>query len=205
MAGVHTLRPGPAVCAAARTGLVAVASANDGRVVRAGLTVTGLDLLFPIIVAREDVACLEPAPDAYLAAASRLGLNPASCLAYETPEKASAPPTSHRWTSSTSAPPPGQSTGPEVDQASGAAAVGTPHRHHPSPEAARPSARGYSHQGTHAPTTRAGSGHGRGAARARGSRAPYGATGLAERPSVPEVHAIQCHSPACSGSGSAAV
>ncbi|MCJ1676240.1 HAD family hydrolase [Streptomyces sp. APSN-46.1] len=72
------------------TGPVAVASANDGRIGRAGIAVAGLAHLFPVIVAREDVVRLEPAPDAYLTAATRLGLEPASCIAYETDEGISA-------------------------------------------------------------------------------------------------------------------
>lgn len=87
LANAHQVRPVTAVVAAAHAaaakGPVAVASANDGRIVRAGLTAVGLAHLFPVIVAREDVAGLKPAPDAYLTAASRLGLDPTSCLAYE--------------------------------------------------------------------------------------------------------------------------
>ncbi|WP_381805685.1 HAD family hydrolase [Streptomyces niveus] len=87
LANTHQVRPITAVIAvahaAAQQGPVAVASANDGRIVRAGLAVAGLAHLFPVIVAREDVAALKPAPDAYLTVAARLGLDPTSCLAYE--------------------------------------------------------------------------------------------------------------------------
>lgn len=62
---------------------MAVASANDGQVVRAGLAVAGLDDLFGIVVAREHVTRLKPAPDAYLLAAAELGTAPGNCLAFE--------------------------------------------------------------------------------------------------------------------------
>ncbi|MGW7415046.1 hypothetical protein [Streptomyces sp. NPDC054863] len=45
---------------------MAIASAHDGHVVRAGPAATGLDSLFHTIVAREHVSRLKPAPDAYL-------------------------------------------------------------------------------------------------------------------------------------------
>ncbi|MFJ9054812.1 HAD-IA family hydrolase [Streptomyces sp. NPDC102409] len=87
LANTHQVRPVAAVAAAAHAaaaaGPVAVASANDGRIVRAGLAAAGLARLFPVIVAREDVAALKPAPDAYLTAATRLGVDPADCLAYD--------------------------------------------------------------------------------------------------------------------------
>ncbi|MFE1788060.1 HAD family hydrolase [Streptomyces sp. NPDC059525] len=62
---------------------VAVASANDGQVVRAGLAAAGLDGLFDIVIAREHVARLKPAPDAYLLAAGRLAVTPDRCVAFE--------------------------------------------------------------------------------------------------------------------------
>ncbi|MET9678515.1 HAD hydrolase-like protein [Streptomyces sp. NPDC006482] len=87
LANTHHIRPIAAVAAAAhaaaRSGPVAVASANDGHIVRAGLAEAGLLHLFPVIVAREDVAALKPAPGAFLTAASRLGVDPTGCLAYE--------------------------------------------------------------------------------------------------------------------------
>ncbi|GAB2781849.1 HAD-IA family hydrolase [Streptomyces daliensis] len=80
-------RPVGPVVAVARTaaavGPVAVASANDGQVVRATLTAAGLASLFEVVIAREDVSRLKPAPDAFLKAASRLGLKTSECLAYE--------------------------------------------------------------------------------------------------------------------------
>ncbi|MFC5666557.1 HAD family hydrolase [Kitasatospora misakiensis] len=81
-------RPVARVCAAARhlasaAVPLAVASANDGQVVRAGLAASGLDGLFRTVVAREHVARLKPAPDAYLLAAARLAVPPDQCLAFE--------------------------------------------------------------------------------------------------------------------------
>ncbi|MFE7593742.1 HAD family hydrolase [Kitasatospora sp. NPDC057512] len=67
----------------ARTVPLAVASANDGRVVRAGLAASGLDGLFRTVIAREHVARLKPAPDAYLLAAAELAVGPGRCLAFE--------------------------------------------------------------------------------------------------------------------------
>nr|WSX74390.1 HAD family phosphatase [Streptomyces sp. NBC_00899] len=61
----------------------AVASANDGAVVRAGLTAAGLSGLFATIVAREHVTRLKPAPDAYLLATTKLATAPHHCLAFE--------------------------------------------------------------------------------------------------------------------------
>ncbi|WP_407841443.1 HAD family hydrolase [Streptomyces sp. DSM 116496] len=80
-------RPVPRVIAAARhlaaTVPTAVASANDGQVVRAGLTAVGLADLFDVLVAREQVTQLKPAPDAYLLAAAQLATDPQRCLAFE--------------------------------------------------------------------------------------------------------------------------
>ncbi|MDC3961573.1 HAD family hydrolase [Polyangium jinanense] len=61
----------------------AVASANDGQVVRAGLAAVGLADLFHVLVAREHVTRLKPAPDAYLLAAAQLAVAPHRCLAFE--------------------------------------------------------------------------------------------------------------------------
>lgn len=62
---------------------LAVASANDGQVVRAGLAASGLDGLFRTIVAREHVARLKPAPDVYVLAARKLAVVSDRCLAFE--------------------------------------------------------------------------------------------------------------------------
>ncbi|MFE1790886.1 HAD family hydrolase [Streptomyces sp. NPDC059525] len=83
----HQVRPVACVAALARdlaqTMPVAVASANDGQVVRAGLAAVGLDDLFDIVIAREHVTQLKPAPDAYQLAATKLATTPDRCVAFE--------------------------------------------------------------------------------------------------------------------------
>ncbi|MEU2180939.1 HAD family hydrolase [Streptomyces thermolilacinus] len=82
-----SVRAIPHVTAIARrataTGPVAIVSANDGGIVRAGLTAIGLHALTTVLIAREHVRRIKPAPDAYLVAAARLGVPAAACLAYE--------------------------------------------------------------------------------------------------------------------------
>ncbi|WP_326770767.1 HAD family phosphatase (plasmid) [Streptomyces sp. NBC_01591] len=81
------VKPVPRVTALARhlaaAVPTAVASANDGHVVRAGLNAAGLAGLFPVLVAREHVTHLKPHPDAYLLAATQLNQAPRRCLAFE--------------------------------------------------------------------------------------------------------------------------
>lgn len=62
---------------------LAVASAGDGPIARATLAATGIADLFSVVVTRDDVARTKPAPDAYLVAARRLGVDPARSVAYE--------------------------------------------------------------------------------------------------------------------------
>ncbi|MFB6532279.1 HAD family hydrolase [Streptomyces sp. NPDC056399] len=80
-------RPIPRVAAAARHLAarlpVAVASANDGQVVRAGLAAAGLADLFDLVIAREHVTRLKPKPDAYLLAVTQLAIAPERCLVFE--------------------------------------------------------------------------------------------------------------------------
>lgn len=72
------------IAAVRRTGgQRAVVSANDGTIVRAALAHLDLSDIFTVIVAREDVTQLKPAPDAYLRATKLLQLPPSQCLAYE--------------------------------------------------------------------------------------------------------------------------
>jgi HAD superfamily hydrolase (TIGR01509 family) len=47
------------------------------------LEIVGMETLFPAVVTADDVERLKPAPDLYLAAADRLGVEPGSCLAIE--------------------------------------------------------------------------------------------------------------------------
>lgn len=62
---------------------VAVASGGSRSNVQASLAATGLSVLFPVVVTREDATLGKPAPDLFLAAARRLGVAPDHCLVYE--------------------------------------------------------------------------------------------------------------------------
>lgn len=67
-----------------RRGIRQAAVSNAGRrVVEANLRAFGLDRLFAFALAVEDVRRPKPAPDPYLQAAERLGVDPASCLVVE--------------------------------------------------------------------------------------------------------------------------
>ncbi|MBV6695602.1 HAD family phosphatase [Kitasatospora aureofaciens] len=83
----HQVRELPRVTNLARhlatTAPIAVASANDGRVVDAGLAAIGLTGLFQTIIAREHVERLKPDPACYLLAAAKLATDPTRCLAFE--------------------------------------------------------------------------------------------------------------------------
>lgn len=87
LANLHKAIPIADTVALARTaagvGPIAVASANDGAIVRAGLAVAGLGEAVTVVVAREDVTMLKPAPEAFLVAAAKLGVPSARCLVYE--------------------------------------------------------------------------------------------------------------------------
>lgn len=60
----------------------ALVSASPRRVVDLVLAAIGRDW-FAVTLAAEDTARTKPAPDPYLAAAERLGLDPADCVAVE--------------------------------------------------------------------------------------------------------------------------
>jgi HAD superfamily hydrolase (TIGR01509 family) len=64
---------------------LAIASSSTPQVIDALLLALGLDGLFSVRVSGEDpdVHHSKPAPDVYLAAAARLGVTPAACLAIE--------------------------------------------------------------------------------------------------------------------------
>jgi HAD superfamily hydrolase (TIGR01509 family) len=63
---------------------VAVASSADWRKVRGNLAEIGLPLeTFDAVISGEDVVNKKPAPDIFLAAAKKLGLNPKECLVVE--------------------------------------------------------------------------------------------------------------------------
>jgi beta-phosphoglucomutase-like phosphatase (HAD superfamily) len=67
----------------AATHPVAVVSGGHRPAVENALTSTGLRSLFEVIVTPEDVEHGKPAPDMYLLAAERLGVDPADCLVLE--------------------------------------------------------------------------------------------------------------------------
>lgn len=69
--------------AAAEHAAVAVVSANYSDIVRAGLTIIGLDDLPWTVVGRDHVTHPKPAPDAYQHAAHLLRVDPGRCLAHE--------------------------------------------------------------------------------------------------------------------------
>lgn len=84
---VHSVREIEAVADIARSyrGKVPMAVASGGTrdIVEATLTATGLMPLFDVIVAAGDVVHGKPAPDIFLLAAKKLGVDPKDCVVYE--------------------------------------------------------------------------------------------------------------------------
>lgn len=70
------------MCAEAGCAL-AVASSSSPLFIRAALARLGVESSFRAIASGDEVALGKPHPDVYLAAAGRLGLRPADCLAFE--------------------------------------------------------------------------------------------------------------------------
>ena len=68
--------------AAAGTAL-GVASSSRGAALRSKLAMVGLDRYFGAVVGGDEVGRGKPAPDVYLEAARRLGVDPSACLAIE--------------------------------------------------------------------------------------------------------------------------
>ncbi len=68
--------------AAARWPL-AIASSSNPELIEVVLRAAGLRELFPVTVSSQEVARGKPAPDVYLEAAHRLGVEPARCVAVE--------------------------------------------------------------------------------------------------------------------------
>lgn len=62
---------------------MSVASGSEPETVHACLTNTGLIHLFQTIITPRDVARGKPAPDMFLLAAERMGVNPVECLVFE--------------------------------------------------------------------------------------------------------------------------
>lgn len=67
----------------ARDRPVALASSAHREVIDAALAATGLTDTLRVVVSSDDVEHGKPAPDVYLEAATRLGVDPASCLVVE--------------------------------------------------------------------------------------------------------------------------
>jgi beta-phosphoglucomutase family hydrolase len=67
----------------AKTHPVAIASGGTRDVVANTLRVTGLASLFPVVVSTDEVEHGKPAPDMFLLAAKRMGVEPTRCLVFE--------------------------------------------------------------------------------------------------------------------------
>lgn len=84
---VEEVRPIEPVVAIAREfrarGPMAVATGNVRRLAEATLGAIGIRSWFQAIVAADDITRPKPAPDAFLEAARRLGVEPRACRAYE--------------------------------------------------------------------------------------------------------------------------
>jgi HAD superfamily hydrolase (TIGR01509 family) len=72
-----------AVRALSRRWPLAVASSSPPELIAVVLAAAGVADLFRVAVSSEEVARGKPAPDVYLAAAERLGVDPAACVAVE--------------------------------------------------------------------------------------------------------------------------
>jgi HAD superfamily hydrolase (TIGR01509 family) len=91
MVGRYRTRGAPRIAGAvdavrrlAATGLpLAIASSSHQAVIDAALNSLGISDLFRVIVASDEVAHGKPAPDVYVLAARRLGVDPADCLVVE--------------------------------------------------------------------------------------------------------------------------
>ena len=70
----------------AATHPVAVASGGPREIVRHTLELKGLAALFPVVVTADDVVHGKPAPDMFLLAAKKMGVDPTQCLVFEDAE-----------------------------------------------------------------------------------------------------------------------
>lgn len=85
---MHELKPVEAVAELAKqyhaAGIpISVASGSDLSLVAPSLELTGLKELFEIVITPADVERGKPAPDMFLLAAERMGVNPKDCLVFE--------------------------------------------------------------------------------------------------------------------------
>jgi HAD superfamily hydrolase (TIGR01509 family) len=62
---------------------IAIASSSPPVLIRSFLHATGLSSLVPVALSSEDAGKGKPAPDVYLLAAAKLGVDPSSCAAVE--------------------------------------------------------------------------------------------------------------------------
>jgi beta-phosphoglucomutase-like phosphatase (HAD superfamily) len=87
MASIHLVEPLEQVVAVARAHQgrlpLAVVSSGPDSAVRETLAAVGITDLFDVVLTLADVAEGKPAPDGYLQAMARLGVDPARCVAYE--------------------------------------------------------------------------------------------------------------------------
>lgn len=84
----HNVQPIPQVAALARAyhaegKKISVASGGNRRHVHETLLAIGLADIFDVVVTQEDVARSKPAPDIFLLAAQKMGVEPAKCLVFE--------------------------------------------------------------------------------------------------------------------------
>ena len=84
---MHTLKPINPVVDIARTAsaeiAVSVASGGSRHHVHETLKVIGVLHLFEVVVTQEDVSNSKPAPDLFLLAAEKMGIEPEKCLVFE--------------------------------------------------------------------------------------------------------------------------
>lgn len=66
-----------------RTHPISIASGGPREVVQETLRFVGLESLFQIVVTASDVVRGKPAPDMFLLAASKMGVNPIRCIVFE--------------------------------------------------------------------------------------------------------------------------
>lgn len=65
---------------------VSIASGGTSDIVHPMLKLTGLAEIFPVVVSADDVVHGKPAPDMFLLAAMKMGVEPARCLVFEDAE-----------------------------------------------------------------------------------------------------------------------
>jgi len=70
----------------AKTHPVSIASGGTSDIVHPMLKLTGLTEVFPVVVTADDVVHGKPAPDMFLLAAKRMGVEPTRCLVFEDAE-----------------------------------------------------------------------------------------------------------------------